>query len=137
MDVEVGLNNRIYDNIFKFDKIEQFIDYTSTKRYTKNRIRRILTHILTNYTKEASIKFKYHTPAFIKVLAFDNTGRKLLKQIKDKDIKIFSNYNKDIYSLSKTDQEIIKKNIKVDNIYNLNYEKYNLDYYKQAFYLNR
>lgn len=136
-DVEIGLNNRIYNNIFHSNDVESFINLISTKRYTKNRIRRILIHILTNYQKKEFDKYKHHTPGYIKVLAFDNKGRTLLKEIKQNGIQIFNNLNKDIYKLNETDREIIEKNIKADNIYNINLDKFNLDFYKQAFYLDR
>ena len=136
-DMEIGLNNRIYNNIFDSENIEDLLNRVSTKRYTKNRIRRILIHILTNYTKDELNKYKMHTPKFIKVLGFNNNGRELLKQIKNNDIKIFNNYNKDINKLNEPDKEIIKKNIKADNIYNVNHDKFNLDFYKMAFYKDK
>ena len=136
-DMEIGLNNRIYKNIFDSKNVKDLLDKVSTKRYTKNRIRRILIHILTNYTKDELNKYKTHTPKFIKVLGFNDNGRELLKQIKNNDIKIFNNYNKDINKLNDVDIEIIKKNIKEDNIYNVNHDKFNLDFYKMAFYKDK
>ncbi|RGD73160.1 nucleotidyltransferase [Anaerofustis stercorihominis] len=136
-DMEIGLNNRIYKNIFDSKNVKDLLDKVSTKRYTKNRIRRILIHILTNYTKDELNKYKTHTPKFIKVLGFNDNGRELLKQIKNNDIKIFNNYNKDINKLNDVDIEIIKKNIKADNIYNVNHDKFNLDFYKMAFYKDK
>ena len=70
-------------------------------------------------------------------MGFNDNGRELLKQIKNNDIKIFNNYNKDINKLNDVDIEIIKKNIKADNIYNVNHDKFNLDFYKMAFYKDK
>lgn len=138
MDIETGLNNRIYNHIFQDDSINDFLNNVSTKRYTKNRIRRILVHILTDYQKKEVDKFKIYTPNYIKILGFDNIGRKIIKEIKNNcDIKIFNNFNKDIYKLEETDIEMIKKNIKADNIYNIDHDKFNLDFYKNAFYKDK
>ena len=113
-EVETGLDNRIYNNITNFDTMKEFIDKISTKRYTKSRIRRILMYILLNIKKTDIEEYKNHTPNFIRVLAMDSRGRKVLKEIKN-DINIFTNYNKDINNLDKKDIKLIEKTITSDN----------------------
>lgn len=134
-EVETGLDNRIYNNITKFNTIEEFINEISTKRYTKSRIRRILMYILLDIKKEDIDEYKNHTPNFIRVLALDNRGRKILKKIKN-NINIFTNYNKDINNLDKKDIKLIEKTITSDNIYDLSQKKFNTNFHTKSFYLD-
>lgn len=135
-EMEEGLHNRIYNSIYDKNSLEEFLSFVTTKRYSTSRIRRILLYILTDTTKKLYQSAKKENLEYIKVLGFDEKGRNLLKDIKDNsNLKIFHNYNKDINLLNQTNLDIIKKNIMVDNIYNLNKEEMNLDFYKQSFYL--
>ncbi len=138
-DMEIGLDNRIKNNILKYESVESFIEEVSTKRHSKNRIRRILIYILMDIKKEDLDVFKKHTPNYIKVLAFDNKGRELIKKIKEEneEIKIFTNFNKDIKNLSKIDRFLIEKEVVATNIFNQKYNIYKEDFYKRAYYLDR
>ncbi len=85
-----------------------------SKRYTYSKIKRILLNILIGFTKEDAKKNK--EIKYIRVLGFNNKGKKYLNKIKkDINIKIYSNFNKDLeYELKVTsiyDSELIKKEI--------------------------
>ena len=105
---EEGLENRVKDVINKSKNLEELINNTKTKRYTYNRITRMLTHILFNYTKEESSNKKIK---YIRVLGFNNKGKDYLSDIKkDIEVPIITNINKDNY-------ELIKDDIVKDQIY--------------------
>lgn len=60
--------------------LAEALDLCSNKRYPKTRIRRLLMQLL--YQKERSY-FEQEAPAYIRVLAFNDKGRQLLKQMKE------------------------------------------------------
>ncbi|MGT2906743.1 nucleotidyltransferase [Streptococcus dentiloxodontae] len=68
---------RIQKAIRQTKTIDQLVGAVATKRYTKARIRRILTYILVN-ARETSL------PQGIHILGFTTAGRKHLANIKDK-----------------------------------------------------
>ncbi len=83
LDVDEGIENLLKKEIVNANNLGEFIDKIKTKRYTYNKINRMLIHILLNIKKtDAKI-----TPNYIKVLGFNEKGQKHLKDIK-KDMKI-------------------------------------------------
>lgn len=108
--VDEGIENRIIKYINNSKNLDDFINNIKTKRYTYNKISRMNTHILTDFTKdEANDKdLKY-----IRVLGFNTSGKNYLNKIKkDTNIKIITN-------IKKSDEELLKTDIKVEQIYNL------------------
>lgn len=83
--VDEGFENRIIKNIYNSHSIDELIIKCKTKRYTYNKINRMLVHILCNFTKEEANKYK--EIQYIRVLGFNKNGSNYLKQIK-KDISI-------------------------------------------------
>ena len=95
--VEEGIENRIKKYIYKSNTWEELVKNIKTKRYTYNRINRMLIHILNNYKKidNDNINIDY-----IRILGFNNKGRKHLNNIKKNiDIKLISNYKPNISEL--------------------------------------
>ena len=92
--VDEGIENRIYKYILESNDIDSLINNIKTKRYTYNKIQRMLTHILCNFTKEEA---KTINNEYIRVLGFSKLGKQYLNQIK-KDLKlpIIFNYKRDI-----------------------------------------
>lgn len=89
LDVEEGIEFRLKEAALKTNNIEDFINYVKTKRYTYNKINRMLIHILLGIKKEhAKEKIDY-----IKVLGLNKKGRDYLNSIK-KDLDISVNINK-------------------------------------------
>ncbi len=83
LTVDEGIENRIKNNIYSCNTLEELINILKTKRYTYNRINRMLIHILTNLKKEdSSLDIDY-----VRVLGFNSNGKKYLNRIK-KDINI-------------------------------------------------
>lgn len=99
LSVDEGLDFKLKKVISKANNLEELIDLTKSKRYTYNRIKRMLTHILIGIKKENKQTFEY-----IKVLGFNKKGSKYLNEIKKDnniliDRKISSDYLAESYEL--------------------------------------
>ena len=116
LDVDEGLHTRIKDQIQKSNNLEELIQNIKTKRYTYNKISRMLNHILCSLTKEEN---KIQELEYIRILGFDSKGKEYLSKIK-KDIKtpILNKYDTKKYKTL----EIEKR---VTDIYSLIYEDIN------------
>ena len=92
--VDEGIENRLKKYIYKANTIEELTKLIKTKRYTYNKINRMFIHILINFTKkENKSKLDY-----IRVLGFNENGRKYLNKLKNNtSIPIITKY-KDIKS---------------------------------------
>ncbi|EHI70239.1 nucleotidyltransferase [Streptococcus ictaluri] len=73
--VNEELANRITTNIRHVNTVEELVDKVATKRYTKARVRRLLTYILVNAVEKP-------LPQSIHVLGFTQKGRQHLKFLK-------------------------------------------------------
>lgn len=108
--VDEGLENRIISYIDKCHDIDTLINRIKTKRYTYNKISRMLIHILVSLTKEEAIDQEIH---YIRVLGFNKTGQEYLNSIKKKvSIPIITN-------IKKKDEELLKVSIRTEKIYSL------------------
>ncbi len=79
--VEEGIENRLRKYILNSKSMEEFILKVKTKRYTYNRLKRMLIHILVGFTKEEANSFKH--PEYIRILGFNYNGQKYLNAIKN------------------------------------------------------
>ena len=92
LDVDEGIEHRLFKGIISCDSLEDFIDFIKTKRYTFNKINRMFIHIILGITKsDAKEKIDY-----IKVLGFNEKGKKYLNSIK-KDLPLLINKQSKIY----------------------------------------
>ena len=82
--VDEGIENRLKKEILNTNSWQELIEKVKTKRYTYNKINRMLVHILTSFTKEEAKQIKID---YIKILGFNTFGRNYLNQLK-KEIKI-------------------------------------------------
>jgi len=96
--VEEGIENRIKKAINYSNTWEELIQNIKTKRYTYNKINRMLIHILTSFTKEEAnnnINIDY-----IRLLGFSINGQKYLNTIKKQlTLPIITTYKKNFSSL--------------------------------------
>ncbi|MFA5604034.1 MAG: nucleotidyltransferase [Bacilli bacterium] len=91
--VDEGIENRIKKYIIHSKSLDELIMNIKTKRYTYNKIRRMLTHILCNFTKEEANNFEHIE--YVRVLGFTNNGKQYLSKIKkDLLIPLITNYSK-------------------------------------------
>ena len=90
--VDEGIENRIKKYIYSCNNVEELIKSIKTKRYTYNKIERMLIHILCGFTKEEAIQYK--DKIYIRILGFNERGQKYLNNIKKNiDIPVISNYS--------------------------------------------
>ena len=93
LNVDEGIENRIKKYIYEVNNLNELIDKIKTKRYTYNKINRMFTYILCGFTKDMAKKFK--TPEYIRVLGFNQKGRKYLSLAKTKSkLPIITKYTK-------------------------------------------
>lgn len=78
--VDEGIENRIKRYIVEATSLDELISKIKTKRYTYNKIRRMLTHIMCNFTKEEASLFKNIN--YLRVLGFSDKGQTYLNRIK-------------------------------------------------------
>ena len=104
--VDEGIEGRIIDNITKVTTYEELIQNIKTKRYTYNKISRMLLHILTSFTKEevSNIDIDY-----IRVLGFTTKGQEYLSKIKKNiTIPIITGYKKNISKVLDIEYRVTK-----------------------------
>ena len=120
--VDEGIENRLKNSLDNSSSIEDFITKVKCKRYTYNKINRMLIHILVSLTKEEAKK----NIDYIRILGFNGKGKKYLNQIKkNTNLKIITNYKSitsplldieyralKVYSLLVNDPKLIKDELK-------------------------
>lgn len=116
--VDEGIDAALKKHILEVSTYEELVNKLKSKRYTYNKITRMLLHILCGFTKKLAKQFNDIT--YIRLLGFSDKGRNYLSKIKKEvEIPIISKINREkdpmlefelhattIYSL--TDQEPIK-----------------------------
>ncbi len=120
--VDEGIDKVLKKNIVDATSYDDLINKIKSKRYTYNKLSRMLLHILCNFTKEE--KKKYENITYIRILGLNNKGKKYLNSIKKElDIPLISKINKEkdpmltfeiettkIYALTEKNQkELIQK----------------------------
>lgn len=88
LDVDEGIEYRLKKFITKANNLEDFISLIKTKRYTYNKINRMLTHILVSLPKNLSKELDY-----IKILGFNKKGQNYLNSFDKFDIATIVNKN--------------------------------------------
>lgn len=137
-EVKEGLNNKIYSNAFKHQNIDDFIMSLKSKRYTYSKLRRMLLNILLNITDEDIKYFMLTNNNYIKVLAFNDIGKQIIKESKKNEtvvINRFSDYKK--YNFDAEKLPLFKLSNKSTNIYNLplKNKKLNEEYISNSIYV--
>lgn len=93
--VDEGIENRIIKYINMVNSKEKLILKVKSKRYTYNKINRMFTHILTNFTKEDAKDLEIE---YLRVLGFNTRGKNYLNKIKkDIGIPIINKYIPNMY----------------------------------------
>ena len=107
--VDEGIENRLKKVINEVNSLDELIEKVKTKRYTYNKISRMLVHILTGFTKEEASDIK---TSYIRVLGFNQKGKKYLKEVKDDcSVPIIVNFEKN--------NKYLNIESRVSSIYNL------------------
>lgn len=93
--VDEGLENKIKKEMIHASSMEDLIHKIKSKRYTYNKIRRMLTHILVGFTKKEAKQFK--NIEYIRILGFTKQGQTYLNRIKKEiEIPLLSKFKKGI-----------------------------------------
>lgn len=80
LTVDEGIENRLKEKIIDATTLDEFITSIKTKRYTYNKITRMLVHILIGLPKEIN---KLANIEYIKILGFNKKGREYLHNLKE------------------------------------------------------
>ena len=106
--IDENIENRIRKFINSSNSLEELLSKIKTKRYTYNRLKRILTFILFSITKEdcSNLELEY-----IRILGFNKKGKELLNKIKkDISVPILTNY----------EDKYLNKDLNINTIISLN-----------------
>ena len=82
LDVDEGIEYRLKKQIMNANTLEEYVNSIKTKRYTINKINRMLIHILVGLTKEDK---KVLEPNYLKILGFNDKGKKYIKSLNIKE----------------------------------------------------
>lgn len=122
--VSEGIENLLIKNALKYERFDDFLNNTISRRYTKARIQRTIVNIMLQIKK---INIDNLSPLnFIRVLGFNEKGQSFLREYNNEDYKIvtqFKNIPKDykeiewkatcLYStLLKNPNEYLKKELR-------------------------
>ena len=89
--MDEGLEHHLAAQAALADTFEDFMQKAISRRYTRSRIQRTLTHLLTHTTKEEVKNLPpMHT---LRLLGFNDKGRSYLKRLKDQPVKVASRFN--------------------------------------------
>ncbi|NLJ58561.1 MAG: nucleotidyltransferase [Tissierellia bacterium] len=138
-EVKEGLDNKILANVFKYNNVDEFIMSLKSKRYTYSKVRRCLLNILLSISKSDINTFLSHSTDYVKVLAFNDRGRDIIKYAKNKETKVvnrYSDYKK--YNLNPEELPVFNLTKKASDIYYLPLEnrKINSEYRENAVYIS-
>ena len=144
-DVNEGIENKIYQSIFTSSSLNDLHNSIKSKRYTLTKVKRILNNILLGITKDDVTLVKdINIVPYIRVLAFNDKGREIIKSIKNNsEINIINKFSKVSFALDDDKfKTLIDYDIKASNIYNMIYYKNNkqllkgpMDYYLSPIYV--
>lgn len=105
--VDEGFDKLLKKNILEVNNIDELIKKIKSKRYTYNKISRMLIHILCNFTKEHAKSF--NKISYIRILGFNNSGREYLSTIKkDTQVPIISKIAKNMDKMLEFEIETTK-----------------------------
>ena len=109
--VEEGIDKLLKKQITKANNYSELISLIKSKRYTYNKISRMLLHILCNFTKDKANLFK--DISYIRILGFNDTGKSYLNKVKkDIDIPIIS-------KITRNKDAMLEFELETTNIYNI------------------
>lgn len=139
-DVKEGLENKIYNNVYKHTDIDSFILSLKSKRYAYSRLRRVLLNILLDITYDDIDYFKSNPSCYTKVLAFNDKGKDILRNAKAHGVPIitkFSDFKRNGIDANK--DRLFEITDKATNLYYMPYmdksSYYNYEHIKNVIYL--
>lgn len=128
-DVSEGLEFSIKKAANSCNTINEFLDIVKSKRYTVTRLQRILLYALLNISKEDMQLSKQVEMPYVRVLGFNDNGKKLISEIATKhpELKIITSVKKFIDTNSDKDLQILfDKDVLATDVYSLAFENNSL-----------
>ena len=115
-----GLGGKILKVIRDSNHTESLISKIKSKRYTRTRIQRLLTHVLFDLKKEDFANLDEGEAVYARVLAFNDAGAALLKKIKKSGpgVPVITNINKQAKENPKI-LPVLRYDTAASDIYNL------------------
>ena len=117
--VDQGFNKLLKKEINKVSNYDELINNIKSKKYTYNKIKRMLLHILCNFTKEDASFFNKIT--YIRILGFTTKGKDYLNTIK-KELEIPL-----ISKITREKDPMLEFELKTTKIYDLPYNESLID----------
>lgn len=116
-----GLNNKIISSLNEAKSFHDFIMLCKSKRYSYTRINRVLCQCFLGLNEE-HISLRKEAPTYLRVLGLNDTGAKILKEIKKNSsiniVNKISKYNRNL---------MLDLDIKATNLYSLLNSQVNLN----------
>lgn len=78
--IREGLEYRLLSAIQKSSSLEELLQNVKSKRYLQSSLQRLILYILLNLSKTETAGFDAAGPLYARILAFNTTGRQLLKE---------------------------------------------------------
>ncbi len=128
-DVSEGLEFSIKKAANSCNTINEFLDIVKSKRYTVTRLQRILLYALLNISKEDMQLSKQVEMPYVRVLGFNDNGKKLISEIATKhpELKIITSVKKFIDTNSNKDLQVLfNKDVLATDVYSLAFKNNSL-----------
>jgi len=125
---EDGIENLLIKNFKNSLNLQEVIDKSINKRYSKTRLQRLIINYLLNIDNDIIDKSKKLKNDYIRVLGFNNRGKDLLKKVKkETSLDIITNFKqKDKLINSK----LLDIELDASNLYYIKNKEYNIEYFK-------
>lgn len=115
-EMEEGIENRFKEKILMADRMSTLIELVKSKRYTWNRIQRMILHTFTQFTKEEASQLHLDQgPTYLRLLGYSPKGRELLHKYK-KEIRLPV-----ISAIRKNHPEMLTYDLKASSLHALGY----------------
>lgn len=115
--INEGLEQRLRQTLPQ-PSLETFLAAAASKRYSAARLRRSLMYVLLHFTQEQAMSVEETGPLYVRVLAFDDKGRKMLKKIKERTtlpvITKTANYINDFMLQHPAQQTLLQQMLALD-----------------------
>ena len=140
LNVKEGIENRLKKYARTCSSCNELIEAVKTKRYTRTYIQRLLCHVLLDMKKNDIAIFKdLNCPSYIRILAFNDNGKNLLKEIKSRCTYPIISKVADFNCSDERIARMFAYDLLSTDIYNLaykalEYKKGAEDYYTSAYY---
>ena len=122
--VDEGIDKKLKKAVVCSTSYDELIDSVKSKRYTYNRINRMLLHILVGFTKEMSKSMKKID--YIRILGFNDKGRSYLNKVKKEvNLPILSRFKRNFSPILDFELKTTSIYGLINNDRNLILEEYN------------